>query len=1149
MANEQLYDKYADIPALEEQTEKILRMFANVESGLARLSKGGLNISTAGSVAEVGKLSKEYDALSKELLTQQKHIASLTAKLAVANNEEAKHAEGLKQVIALTKGLTAEEIKRQKIQQGEYEQLQLAKKANKELADSIQLRIKIRTAEAGSIEQLQLRYQKLNGIITKLSADQRNSARGQQLTTAAKAMSDQINTLKKGAGDFSKNVGRYAESLGGLFDSVRNEISKLQQKQQQLQQQQKANPIGFTVGGGDVELRKTTAALDELTGVLAIGNKEGQTFYKTTAQLEKAFGTLSETGNQSRTFIQGFKVEVAQAKDKTQDLKDEIKALSSDTRQLDLAVGTVHAMSSAFEAAAGTAALLGNNTGDIQKITQKLIAIQSIANGVREIGEQVTKRGTAANKAYNFVLQQGTVLFGKGSTAAQRFNAALKGIVILAVIAGIYQLVKSMDIFGKSAEERREEVDQLNQSMQELYDTTKTLNELTAKNPTDNLGIEVLKQQLALQQANGASLASQFKTKQQIAQKERDLAEKQIQDLIARGDAFDETVTGEMDGYDQIEKAQQDFFDKTVEGNRELRNLQRQRVNNAKTMTEAEKTILDNSIKDQQAYVNSVKSQYDEYTAVITNAIQTQQNLDTLRAEEATRQREAEKKAALDLLKFRKQLVIEQKTFEASDDGIGSARAKVKAAQDVADAEKAILNKQREFDLSQKDLAASQKRLIEEKYSEDIYNINLKLSKDIIRIYTKEKDDRIRLAKESSDEFDKVQQANFEDSTSKLEVELAKALAVQEKYYGEDLKANDERFLNKEISAEQHAKRKEEIELSYQKAVISAEIIFYEQQLRLLQALGKDTTEIAAKIALAKSQLSGFDVSTAEKTAEEIKALNAEIAQNYYDTFQSIAQSFNNILGGIAEARKQQIQDQIDDIERLKAAEIDRVSKSGDSEEKKAARIKIIEAKAQTEREALERRQRQIDRQRAIAERSFKAFQINTDTITAVNKIRLLIAAAPDPITKTLYTSQLILAIASGAASLTAILAAPLPKFGKGGTVKEDGPIIIAEKGREFEDKPSGERILHEHPKIIWAKKGTKIHANDVTEQMIEASGKERLSIMNNRMVISSNDSRLLDETIKSNKLLKEIISKSGITIMLNQPIEVSAWYDQQMKH
>jgi hypothetical protein len=244
---------------------------------------------------------------------------------------------------------------------------------------------------------------------------------------------------------------------------------------------------------------------------------------------------------------------------------------------------------------------------------------------------------------------------------------------------------------------------------------------------------------------------------------------------------------------------------------------------------------------------------------------------------------------------------------------------------------------------------------------------------------------------------------------------------------------------------------------------------------------------------------------------------------------------------------KNRIQEQIDDIERLKAAEIGRINASGEGEEKKAARIKIIEAKAQADKEALERRQRAIDRQRAIAERAFKLFQITTDTIQAVNKIKMLIAAAPDPISKAFYGSQLVQAIVAGGASIVSLLGTPIPKFagGKDPDDPYEGPGIAGEAGREIHIRKSGDVSIYSKPTLTHLMKGDTILPNKVTEDVLAAISLTQLARMNGVKI------KAVEETGSGEvvKQLKELNKRSRIIIHNQAGIESSAWFDYHFKH
>ena len=215
--------------------------------------------------------------------------------------------------------------------------------------------------------------------------------------------------------------------------------------------------------------------------------------------------------------------------------------------------------------------------------------------------------------------------------------------------------------------------------------------------------------------------------------------------------------------------------------------------------------------------------------------------------------------------------------------------------------------------------------------------------------------------------------------------------------------------------------------------------------------------------------------------------------------------------------------------------------------------MKLIEAKAQADKEALARRQREIDRQRAIAERAFKLFQITTDTIQAVNKIKMLIAAAPDPISKAFYTSQLVQAIVGGAASAISLLATPIPKFAKGKSSNDpyEGPGIAGEAGRELFVSKTGQLSMIEKPTLLNLRKGDTILPNRVTEDMVRAAHNDRLQLMNlftgGQSV--SDMTKLEEKTDIMVNELKKISGKPPVIIQNNPAVETSVWFFNTFKN
>lgn len=1137
MAAEQLYNKYADIPALEKQTAKILQMFSQVEAGVVKLKDLGININSSKSVGETKRLTDAFDKQTKAVKDQQGEILKLKQQIAQLTTEEARQVEAHKQVANLLKQSNTEAIKAQTIRQQEFASLSAQRQVNKELLKDMDLRLKIQNAEEGSQQKLSAQYEKAVRILNRLSEAQRNTDRGKALEKFARDTNSKLKLIESSVGNFRRNVGNYAGSLTGLFDNIANEIKKLKEEQDKLTAS-KVSGFLTTAQLKEVEqqLDKNVKAQSELNRVMAIGTQEGLGFQQAVRKIGFEVGNLSSSGNQDEGFINRFKKDAGRARDAAQDLKEEINALGSDTRKLDLAVGALSTFADAFQAVAGASALFGEENEDTQRSLQRLIAIQSVANGIKGVATQLTQEGTAANKVYNAVVKQGTILFGAGATAASRFGAALKLTGIGILITGIGFLITKLVSMGDSSKEAAEEVDKLNEALNNLYQTRKKLVDLAGQTPEQNLEIELLKQELALAEASGASLNKQFQLKQAIAIKEKKIAEDQIDAILKRGDVADQEGFAEMDRYDQILAAQQFFFDETRTSTNELMNLRRLLIVSDKELTKAEKEEAELRIKQQEAYVKLTEDQYNEYTELIKKTADAQSAIETQAAANRKRIQDANIKAAADLFYFEQNLIKEQAEFDAGPDSFAPLQKRLDAVKKASDAEIAILRRQVEEELREKDLAADAIILIKKQRDAKIIDLEAQTVAKQLSIQIQFIRDQDRLAKEGVDDFEENQKLKLDAQVSANEKELADNLNKLEKEKQQEI---ENAVKNREAGIkglEDFAKKKEKIELDYQRRVLLSQIDFYEKQLTILEVGSSDYLAAEAALAAARTALAEGRLAANQETIDKEKEQLKQIKENYINAAKQVQETVINVFGAIAERRKTQIQEEINLIEERKAREIEAINSSGDNAEKKAARIKIIEARAQSDREALEKRQRQIERQRAITERSLKAFTIITDTITSINAIKQNAASAKEPVSRALYLSQLAVAIASGAAALTSLLAAPLPKLAKGTKSSDEGLHEIGEQGRELSITPDGKIKMYTKPTVDYLKKGTMVLNNKETESTLSAmksiSEFIRTTTKDNKVINDVNLSQVKKTSLEENiGRINEFIKTKNINI------------------
>ena len=133
----------------------------------------------------------------------------------------------------------------------------------------------------------------------------------------------------------------------------------------------------------------------KLSGSFGDATKELRFFTKALIEMERQGQGNSEAAKALRAHL-------ATLTDEISDAREEVKALSSDTRGFDLFAGSVTFAADATQTLVGAMSLMGASEEDAAEATKTLIAIQSVSNGVKGIANELTTKGTAANKLFAF---------------------------------------------------------------------------------------------------------------------------------------------------------------------------------------------------------------------------------------------------------------------------------------------------------------------------------------------------------------------------------------------------------------------------------------------------------------------------------------------------------------------------------------------------------------------------------------------------------------------------------------------------------------------------------------------------------------------------------------------------------------------------
>lgn len=338
---EQLFDHFANLPALNQEKEQVLRIFQDIEDAVARMGRQGVTLDTSRSVTETAAAVRQYEQIQRQLEAAQQRLA---ATLQQINQLQAQSAQGTQAQTQAYQGLNAAVDATAQKQLQLKQQLEQVKQAIKDIQtlqssagnssaltqqlveltkqeQALKLEIQQNTryfknqtqemiSQEGSLDSLRAKLNQLLQEYDKMSAEVQQTDVGKQKLETIQQITASLNEQEQSQGRYFRNVGNYANSLSPLFKSLSDEISNLKTKQQGLQDLSQRNPVGFQLGGGPQELAQTTAALEQLEQVQQIGFKTTGSFTQQINTMRESLQSLEGEGKQSTQFLDSFKTKL-----------------------------------------------------------------------------------------------------------------------------------------------------------------------------------------------------------------------------------------------------------------------------------------------------------------------------------------------------------------------------------------------------------------------------------------------------------------------------------------------------------------------------------------------------------------------------------------------------------------------------------------------------------------------------------------------------------------------------------------------------------------------------------------------------------------------------------------------------------------------
>lgn len=434
-------------------------------------------------------------------------------------------------------------------------------------------------------------------------------------------------------------------------------------------------------------------------------------------------------------------------------------------------------------------------------------------------------------------------------------------------------------------------------------------------------------------------------------------------------------------------------------------------------------------------------------------------------------------KAIEDRNKFELQAMIEdqkaivddeKKNFDVRLDAAGKYyQLKTNLADVEADGEK----KRIEVELGRNKASAEELKTVDAKANRDKVKNRLEWSENIKKI-----------VKDTSSDEVKQLLADAEDSKAEIDKRKKDELKSAQNYYKQG-----------RISKEDYEALQLQIENKYKTESLLSEIDYQEKILKIRKNSGEDVTAEEAKLKQLKNDISAAELNYTDqiekgkteiiqKQLETRIQLQKDYAEKIKDVEQELVKFAGELIDGQFTRQKNKVQDEINLVEKKSEADTNAVNNSLLTEKEKADKLAIINLRTTAQKEALERKQKEIDSRAAQFQKLVSLLQIGVTTAESVFKIEAQAAVlASNPITASyaaVALGQIPLVIAAGAIQAAAIATKPIPRYFLGTDDHPGGMARVNDGGRlEVIEEPGiAPYVLSGMDKTISLKKHSKVH-------------------------------------------------------------------------
>lgn len=241
------------------------------------------------------------------------------------------------------------------------------------------------------------------------------------------------------------------------------------------------------------------------------------------AQIRTALSQMEQQGLTGTKAFMQLSIRAGELADQAGDTAQQIKILSSDTKNLDAAMSVGTGLAGGFALAQGSMALFGNESENMQKQLVKLQGGLNVLNGMQQVAN-VLNKDSAARVVINAKAQELYARVVGNSTGAMKvFRVAMAAMGIGLLIAAIGLLVANWDKLSKSIGNAITGQGEMNKKIEEQK---KLIDNLTISTKLMN---DQRDREAALLEAQGDNEEKVAKLKEENALKNAELKRQEIQ--------------------------------------------------------------------------------------------------------------------------------------------------------------------------------------------------------------------------------------------------------------------------------------------------------------------------------------------------------------------------------------------------------------------------------------------------------------------------------------------------------------------------------------------------------------------------------------------------------------------------------------------